>query len=230
MLSEHRRGPFDGDLLEELIRASDVFGPPICVVLRRQVVTEAKLGFDTEIVIGPDWEFTTRVAEVASFGYLNQPTCLYRVHQTNITLTAGSTRRRLSLARCRENAIKLAGFNRCSLATRAYVFYDLLVDLLTGYPERQEAATRWPEFRALPAKERARLYRLMASQAVRHGGPPESIRRWFAEARDLDPGDWRARMVAGLFGMSPAMCQLALRAKTGMRRRPAADTPFGSVS
>lgn len=229
-LSAHRRGPFEGDLLEALIRASDVFGPPICVVLRRQVVTAAKLGFDTGIVIGPDWEFTTRVAEWASFGYIDQPTCLYRVHQTNITLTAGSQRRRLSLARCRENAIKLAGFSRCSLATRAYVFYDLLVDLLTGDPERQEAISRWPEFRALPAKERARLFRLMASQAVYHGGRAESIRRWLAEAQALDPGDWRARMVASLYATSPAVCRLVLQAKMGLRRRPAVETPFGSMS
>ena len=33
-LSTRRRGPFKGDLFEQLVRASDVFGPPICVLVR----------------------------------------------------------------------------------------------------------------------------------------------------------------------------------------------------
>jgi glycosyltransferase involved in cell wall biosynthesis len=68
-LSDQRRGPFEGDLLEALIRASDVFGPPICTLLKRQVWLDHPLRFDPQIVIGPDWDFFTRMAQYQHYSY-----------------------------------------------------------------------------------------------------------------------------------------------------------------
>jgi glycosyltransferase involved in cell wall biosynthesis len=226
-LSSRRRGPFEGPIFEQVVRASDVFGPPICTVLRRKAITDHHLTFDRDIVIGPDWDFLTRFAEVAEFGYLNQVTCLYRVHQSNITVTTTSQKRRLSLARCREKAIKLPRFRTCSVETRGYAFYDLLVNLLTGFPERQVAITEWPEFRELPIRERARLFRLMASRAIMNGIDSRYIDNWFHLAQTLNPADVRGKLLANVYRSSPLICGLLLRARAFAQPRARASSPFG---
>lgn len=228
-LSQQRRGPFDGCLFEPLVRASDVFGPPLCVVIRREAVTRSGQLFDTEIVIGPDWDFFTRVSATATFGYLGQATCLYRVHQTNITLVAGATRRQLSLARCREKATQLPGFDGCSLETRDYVFYDLLVNLLTGLPDRQAAVTAGPAFKALPAERRARLYRLMASRSILSGLAADHVPAWLTQARTLHPADARGQWLERLYRLSPELCRLALGARARLSPPPKTTSPFGKA-
>jgi glycosyltransferase involved in cell wall biosynthesis len=228
-LSRRRRGPFEGRIFEQLVRASDVFGPPICVVLRRLPVVGRRLAFDPAIVIGPDWDFLTRFAEASEFGYLDQVTCLYRVHTANITRTAGSERRRQSLARCREKAIQLPAFDGCRRETQWYAFYDLLVNLLTGLPERQADVTGWPQFQALPAEDRAQLLRLMASQALAAGARHPQVGQWLREAQALNPSDRRSRLLSGLYRLSPGLCRLAVRLRAAFQPRPAAASPFGRL-
>jgi alpha-1,6-rhamnosyltransferase len=227
-LSSRRRGPFEGWLFEELVIASDVFGPPLCLVLRRGSIVERDLAFDPDIVIGPDWEFTIRYAHDAQFGYIDQITCQYRVHRANITTSTGIDRRMLSLATCREKAIRLPKFAACSLETRRATFYELLVHLLIGLPERQSAIVNWPQFKALPTGLQAELLRLMASKAIarnlRHG----EIDSWLRQANALDPSDKRAAALARLYGLNPWLCHLVVRArKVGqvdlMQRSPLSD-------
>lgn len=210
-LSSRRRGPFQGDIFEEVVLASDVFGPPTCVVLRRAPVMAAQLRFDEQIVIGPDWDFLTHAAERMTFGYIDTQSVLYRVHRTNVTRRVDATRRAGYLARCREKAIRLPRFADLPAATRVAVFYDLLVNLLPGQPERQAALVQGPPFRALPAAEQARLFRLMAREGLfATGERPASrqkAREWLEEARRLQPGNWRAAILTFLFRASPVVCQ-----------------------
>jgi glycosyltransferase involved in cell wall biosynthesis len=211
-LSSRRRGPFEGRIFEQLVRASDVFGPPICVVLRRDRILPRRLQFDPRIVIGPDWDFLTRFAETEEFGHLPEKTCLYRVHGGNITHSATPQNRLASLALCREKAVKLSGFALCPPDVRTYVFYDLLVNLTTGQTERQEAITLWPEFKRLPVAAQARLFRLMAGRAIALGdeapaGP------WFRRAVQLHPSSLANRALLGLFNLSPSLCRTALKAR-----------------
>jgi len=216
-LSSRRRGPFEGDLFDPLVRASDVFGPPICTVLRRQPVLDNHLGFDTRIVIGPDWDFLTRFAEVAEFGYIPQTTCLYRVHPHSISAQTNDQRRRMSLAQCRMNAIQLPGFQRCTLETRAYAFYDLLVNLLPGDSRRQTEVTVWRQFLELPHAEQARLFRLMAGQSLRFRRYDGQALSWLRRAVELAPQDLRNRFLFGLCRVSPRLGQwlVRLRASAG---------------
>lgn len=225
-LSSRRRGPFCGDIFEQMVRASDVFGAPLCVVLDRQTIAARRFDFDTEIVIGPDWDFLTRYAERAGFGYLDRPTCLYRVHGGSVSARTQQPTRLHSLARCREKAIKLERFAACSPATRAFAFYDLLVNLLAGYPERQTAITRWQEFSGLPAAERARLLRLMASRALLGGEEHPMVGEWLRAARLLNPADRRTRLLSMLFRLNPALCRTLLRLRSPKRACAADPLPF----
>jgi glycosyltransferase involved in cell wall biosynthesis len=225
-LSARRRGPFTGHIFAEVVRASDVFGPPLCVVLRRQPLVERELRFDEEIIIGPDWDFLTRYSEHATFGYLPQATCLYRVHDTNITLRVGGDRRARSLAKVREKAIRLASFNACPEDVRYDVFYDLLVNLLAGQPQRQDAITRWSQFEALKPATQARLLRLMASQDLARGERHGWIPSWLNRARALAPADGRGQLLTALYRLSPDLCEFTVRTRQRFGRRAAwADAP-----
>jgi glycosyltransferase involved in cell wall biosynthesis len=118
-LSKRRRGPFEGDIFEQVVRASDVFGPPICIFLRHQRVITQQVWFDTRIVIGPDWDFLTRFAENNSFGYVDAATCLYRLHPTSISVSTNQERRRSTWQSAAKKP-SLPGFAGCSEAVRAY--------------------------------------------------------------------------------------------------------------
>ncbi len=228
-LSARRRGPFEGRIFEEVVRASDVFGPPLCVMLRHRLVADHRLRYDTRIVIGPDWDFFVRFADLGTFGYVDDRTCLYRVHETNISVQVGMQRRAGYLAICRENAIKLPNFGTCSAETRAAVFYDLLINLLAGQPEKQAAVTEWTQFQALPAADQARLLRLLASRSLLAGNDqPEFTRRWLAESRRLNPADKRGAVLAALYRIHPAVSRAFLRLKSGRRPRTV-NTPLGDV-
>ncbi len=230
-LSSRRRGPFTGRIFEEVVRASDVFGPPACVALRRRGIVDHDLRFDTDIVIGPDWDFLTRFCEHSRFGYIDQSTCLYRIHDTNISVQIDLARRAQYLARCREKAIQLPGFGDCSDETRVAVFYDLLINLLAGYPQRQHAISLWPQFAALPDEAQARLLRLMGSKAMERGQQHEHISTWLHRSRTLSPSDRRSLMLSTLYNLSPALCGLPLRARTRIRpaSSPSQQAPFADM-
>jgi glycosyltransferase involved in cell wall biosynthesis len=228
-LSSRRRGPFGGDIFEEMVRASDVFGAPICVVLRSRVVSSYCLDFDAQIVIGPDWDFFIRFAEVARFGYIPQQTCLYRIHETNISTRVNAQERLQHLAKCRENAIKLKRFRECSIETRSFVFYDLLVNLLTGYPERQTEVTRWAEFRDLPIHEQARLFRLMASRAIENRDMHPAINRWLQQSYRLNPTDIIGAVLHTTYQISPYLCRSLIRIKSSLTRKQVQTSPFGNL-
>lgn len=228
-LSARRRGPFQGRIFEEVVRASDVFGPPGCVVLRSSVIFQHELRLDTGIVIGPDWDFLIRCADLAHFGYVNEQTYLYRVHQTNITVRATSQKRTSSLARCRIKAVQMESFQSCSLETREAVFYDLLIHLLDGLPSQQAAVTQWPAFRGLTAERRARLLRLMASQAILAARDYTLVKTWLRACRELAPLDWRGLLLTVLFGFSPALCRFLLRARRFPRLQAPLMSPFDSI-
>jgi hypothetical protein len=229
-LSSRRRGPFEGDIFEEVVRASDVFGTPLCVVLRNKVISQYGLNFDNDIVIGPDWDFFVRYSEYGTFGYIVQPTCLYRVHQTNISIRTNMQKRALHLARCREKAIKLDRFNECSLPTRVYVFYDLLVNLLTSFPERQAEITQWLEFQNMPDTEQAKIFRLMASEAMFKDQEHPGIRAWLRQSYLLNPRDLIGVVLNTTYQINPQFCRSLIKIKSSSRRKTVEGSPFGNLT
>ena len=216
-LSSRRRGPFEGDLFEQIIRASDVFGPPGCVVVRAAPIQHAHLRFDTGIGYGTDWDFWARFSATAQFGYVNEATYFYRIHPTNLTLSTDTQKRFLAWSKCRSRAIKMGEFNTCSLDAREAIFYDLLVVLLNGKPDEQGRVVLWPEFKELPVFTQAKLLRLMASKAVAATGGSPYVKEWFELSRKLNPSDWRGRMLFVLYKFSPGLCHRMLNIKSMAR-------------
>jgi hypothetical protein len=228
-LAERRRGPFDGDLFEPLVRASDVFGPPGCVVLRREPIVRRGLRFDPAIVIGPDWDFLTSFAETERFGYVDRPTLMYRIHETSISSRTPAAARRHSLALCREKAIRRPRFSACSQETRVYVFYDLLVELLPGDQARRASLLQTTEFERLPAAEKARLLRLMSAADLRQDTADGHTADLLARARSLNPADLRNTVLAAAYSFSPAVCRGLVRLASTLRRT-SSHLPFSKAT
>ena len=228
-LSSQRRGPFEGDIFEEVVRASDVFGPPLCVVLRRSIIEQYQLEFDPDITYAPHWDFFIQYSEVAQFGYLDRCTCLYRIHQKPLSVIPDSRNRLLNLARCREKAVKSRRFSECSQDTRSAVFYDLLVNLLTGFPNRQNMISEWDEFLSLPSDEQSRIYRLMASKAAARGIAREEVYGWLLKSRELNPADRRGVYLSNLYRISPSICRIFLQARRVVLPQNFDVSPFGSI-
>lgn len=229
-LSSRRRGPFEGHIFEEVVYGSDVFGPPACVALRTNLIARHGLKFDEDIVIGPDWDFFTKYADVGKFGYLDRIICLYRLHTTNISVSTGLKRRALELAKCRMNAVKMDSFGNCSIRLRTAVFYDLLINLLIDFPERQSEIIRWREFNELPGNEQARLLRLMAGMTAIHGRDRTHVRRWLDRARRLNPADWRAVLLWLLDRIHPKLLSMALKIRDTYAVDPRTIPPFADMN
>jgi hypothetical protein len=226
-LSSRRRGPFEGRIFEEVVYGSDVFGPPVCVLLRQDIIRKYNLTFDENITIGPDWDFFIRYSNFAKFGYLDEYTCLYRLHGENISFQINLKKRSLELAKCRENAIKMKNFQDCSLRTQYNVFYDLLVKLLHGLPDRQSVITEWEEFKNLPVQYQAKLFRLMASGELLNGGESEFISKWFLASRILHRADWRGALLFALYRINPELCRRLL---STFKPREFNIMPFGDMN
>lgn len=229
-LSSNRRGPFEGFIFGEVVRASDVFGPPICAILRRDLIERFHIEYDSEIVIGPDWDFFIQFSELGKFGYITDKTCLYRVHQTNITVRTKVDLRRRSLARCREKAIKLDAFSGLPEQIRSAVFYDLLINQLIGKPKRQNEIVQWPEFLNLSTNEQARLLRLMASKSILIGFGNDLIKEWLQKSLSLNPQNRRGVILSSLYRIHPKVCQLFLYVRSLFEHENGRSSPFGQLN
>jgi hypothetical protein len=229
-LSSRRPPPMNGRVFDALVRSSGALCPPVSVLLRLAPVRQHAIRFDERITIGPDWDFFTRYADVGEFGYLGQTSCLYRLHGTNITLRTDAAKRRLDLATCRSNAIRMPGFANCPADVQVWAFYDLLVNALANRPDRQQEVLGWPQFLRLPASEQSRLLRLIASRAIVAGVDRTIAEAWLRESRALNPLDLRARAILALHEASPVLCRNILRRRTARERQHAEQSrPFSDL-
>lgn len=227
-LSNYRRGPFEGDLFEPLVRASDVFGPPMTVMLRSDKVLSSKIEFDPRIIIGPDWDFFTRLSQFILFGYLNQQICYYRIHQTNITLTAGNIRKTQSLALCRRKMIDLPRFNQCKEETRIYVFYDLFVNLISKEEEIDELMSH-PSFSQISPCEQNRLIRFaVVKRLILKSNNKFYLKNWLSRAVTICPKDKKTVFIKIMYDINPLILSLILKFRENLQPENTLDSPFAN--
>jgi len=187
-LSDYRPGRYTGDVLEPMTLTSCVISLT-CLLARRATIEERDISFDRQLVIGPDWDFCIQLARHGRFGYLDVLTCVYRVHQTNITRTSGRHRRDEDLILVRAKVLNAAWFSELSVPTRRQLCYQLLIDLLTGQPGRQRAVMESQPFRSLPVVEQAALVRHVAAAYILRGTENEFALHCLREAQRLRPRD-----------------------------------------
>jgi len=227
-LSKFRRGPFVGDLFEQLVRASDVFGPPLTVMMRSSRILPLNISFDTRIVIGPDWDFFTRASQFIRYGYLDHKLCYYRIHQTNISLTAGSIKKTQSLILCRTKMLDLPRFHECSEETRYYVFYDLFVNLLHGDGNFINKLLTHPAFENLSPSYQNQLIRLAVLEGIlNHLDHAPLYRKLLKNAVIKYPSDKKTRLVKFLLDINPMVLQTLLKVRQLLRSENKIYFPSG---
>jgi glycosyltransferase involved in cell wall biosynthesis len=209
-MSEVRPQVQPGYILEKLVIDSTVIGPPIFCMVRRACILQAHARFDPNLVIGPDWDFWIQLARHVRFDYLDRLTCMYRIHQNNITVTSGTTRRRRDLLRGRLKVLNADWFAELSLPTRTQFFYNLLIDLLADQPDQQDAIMAAPPFLALPAGAQANLLRLVASSYLGKRQNSEFALKCLRRSLELQPDSPKGRVLLQLGSRSPALAAAVL--------------------
>lgn len=209
-MSEVRPQVQPGNILETLVIDPTTVGPPVFIMLRHACIRKTGARFDANLVIGPDWDFWIQVARQAQFGYLDRQTCMYRIHQSNITLTAGLDRRRTDLVRGRLKVLGSDWFAELSLPTRNQFFHNLLIGLLDDQPDQQDAITTAPTFLGLPVVAQANLLRLVASTYLGRRQDPEFALRCLRRSLELQPDSMKGRVLLQLGGRSPVLAAVAV--------------------
>jgi prepilin-type processing-associated H-X9-DG protein len=197
-LTEHRPGIYTGDVLEALMLDAAVVTVPICTLTRRSAITSSRAQFDRNLVIGPDWDFWIQLARRVHFGYLDKLTCMYRVHLSNITRLSGQKRRVDDLVYGRMKVLNSDWFGDLPVATRYRFLYHLIVELLAGQTDRQEALLESPQTRAIPLREQAELWRHTGIDYLRKQAQGNFAVMCLHEAAQRWPGDRKSRMVLTL--------------------------------
>ncbi len=209
-LSEHRPGAFTGNILEHVVLSGSAISAIMSTMIRRATIERFGIRFDRNMPIGQDWDFWIQLARFAEFGYLDRLTCMYRIHETNTTRTTRGKLRRETLVYGRLKVLNQNWFPDLSTATQYTFFYNLLVGLLSDAPMRQQEILHTAPFVVLPARERAHLLRLIASDHLLRRRAPDFARDCLREAVAAQPGDRRSRILLALSDRSLLLCSFAL--------------------
>lgn len=236
-LSAVRPGVFTGDILEPLLLDPAVITVPVCTMTRLRTIRAACVRFDPALVIGPDWDFWIYLARHARFGYLGRPTCMYRVHNANVSRTVGRERRRADLVAGRRKVLNASWFGEISTSTRVTFFHNLLLGLLARQPDEQRTIVDTDQFRVLPARSQARLLRHMASEHVAHGRHTGWVQTCLTQSVSIAPEDRYSQILLRLWRMAPFVCRACVvtwralrsagRAARGLCRGGARALPSG---
>jgi GT2 family glycosyltransferase len=232
---DHRSREPEGDVLEAVVAGESLVVSICCTMVRRRLLTAHRLEFDESLPIGGDWDFWIRTARVARFGYLDQETCTYRVHGSNVTSATDLEARRRHLARIRTAVVESEWFDELGLPTRTLVVRNLLVGVQGLDSTGQGASLQLDGVKRLPPSTRARLLRWVATDHIRRGGDLVFARVCLMEATGIMPRDWKARtLLAGLSASPGASRWLSARwgrftearkARRGRGRRQARPAP-----
>jgi len=200
-LSDHRPGVYTGNILEPLVLIPGVITVPVCTMTRRSIIHQHGIRFDEKLVIGPDWDFWISLARVGKFGYLDQLTCKYRVHFTNITRTSGRKKRTDDLLYGRMKILNSDWFAELSLKTRRQFFFNILIDLLADQPVKQKLILNSRQFRDLPLSNQAELWRHVGVDYLLKQPNADFVVNCLNEALRLNPNDRKTQFLLN-------MCQL----------------------
>ena len=102
-------------------------------------------------------------------------------------------------------------FNDCSIETRSYVFYDLLINLIYDHPELQNLALQNPKFTLLPKTEQARLIRLTVARSLAVKGKSDFLIKWINLSFKLNSADPKTWAIKFLIHLSPNLAQNILK-------------------
>ena len=210
-LSEHRPGPYTGMILEPLVLSPSVISVPSATAFRRASAEALDLHFDEQLQYGVDWDFWIHMARFYRFGYLAKLTCLYRVHDTNMTAAVTLQKRKRQLLAGRRKILESGWFDQLSAPTRRAFLNYVLLDLLAEDPAMQQEILDTPQFQALSSIDRANLHRTIATSELLRNGDIVRVRSQLQLAVAAWPEDRKSKGLLSLSNVSAASCRAAVR-------------------
>jgi glycosyltransferase involved in cell wall biosynthesis len=204
-LSEHRPGPYTGNVLEMVVVSPSVISAIISTLIRRSIVVEHNITFDEDLTIGTDWDFWIQMARVAQFDYMPRLTCKYRVHSNNVTRTTGMLERRRQLIKGRLKIQQEPWFAELTAETRETFFRVLLAGLMNGLPEKQLELIESASFQGLAVASQASILRQVAVVSLVDGKRPVLARKCLSKAIALYPRDVKARLLCTMLKHWPSL-------------------------
>ncbi len=211
-LSDVRPGLYTGWILDHVVLSASVITVPVCTLSRHTAIKEGGVRFDTRLATSEDWDFWIQLARYAQFAYLDSLTCMYRIHETNITKTVGLQHRKTDLVQNRLKVMNADWFPELSPGTQREFFYNLLIGLLDSDTEHQADIVSASAFQALPADTRADLLRLVASAHLRKQRESEFARDCLRQSVQLQPNSRKSQMLLRLANVNPALAATTLSA------------------
>jgi hypothetical protein len=209
-----RSGPLpSAGVLAGLLLDPGLIAAPLAAMVRAPLVRAHATRFDPDLMIGEDTLFWVEVARHAEFGFHDAVTCKYRWHPANTTLRTSAALRRQQLWQFSDKVLAAPYFAALPESVREPFLQHAIIELLYDRPDEQARALASPAFAALAPAVRARLLRLAASEHLLARRPVELAQRLLRQARELAPGDARARVLSGLLALHPRLARLALRAR-----------------
>lgn len=217
-LSDVRPLTFPGNILEPLLLDPTVVGISAYTLTRRGIIRGNNLRFDECLVIGPDWDFWIRLARVTRFGFLNKTTCMYRVHESNITKTSGIKKRQMDLERIHFKIQHSDWFEDLTLETRERFFYKLLIELLSDQPATQSTVLDSKPFHDMPAKVRARFWRQIGIEKIMEDPADEAGYDCLLQAVHIWPDDLKSRFLIRSLSLSERAAITSISIWRSLRR------------
>jgi len=194
-LNEIRPGFYTGRILEHIVLTPSIVTVPVCTMTRISRLREHSIHFDTNLVIGTDWDFWIQIAVHCSFGFLDKLTCLYRVHNSNITKRVDRVKRKRDRSVGRLKVMNSTWFDKLSIATRERLVSELLTNSMWGNPDAQRGVLTSNAFARLPLDVRARLWRLVGMNSWRAFKKVDVAQPFFHEALNINPSDQKTRLI-----------------------------------
>jgi glycosyltransferase involved in cell wall biosynthesis len=203
--------PPEGDIYPALI-SNAFFGTGANILERRSTLELHGIRYDESLVWCQDFDFYLRIAEVGRYGRVPIPTVWYRQHDANMTASMASERRMESMLRTKQRVMESKRFSSIPLEGRLAFFYELLRNDLFGLQGFQSKVLDRREFRALPAKEQARLLRLVGVRYLSSGRDFGFAADCMDRACSAHPRDWKSQLLALLLKLDVRLARLAVRA------------------
>lgn len=210
-LTEIRPYIHEGFILDSVVVSSVIITVPLCTMLRRTVVETHAIWFDEQLGYGTDWDFWIRLARHAQFGYLDALTCLYRVHQTNMTRSASLKKRRFDLLAGRLKVWNADWFHNLPAYTRHIFTYNLVMELLADEPEKQKEILESDVFQNLPAATQSHMCRSVSGAYIVKGEQLKFALSCLQQAVQVNPADRKALYMMRLTEQSPILGRTVLQ-------------------
>jgi glycosyltransferase involved in cell wall biosynthesis len=211
-LAEIRADIVEGYILEPIVLSTIIITVPLCTALRRSAVESQSFRFDQNLGYGTDWDFWIRIARFVKFGYLDELTCKYRVHQTNMTRVNGVVKYKADLLVGRLKVLNADWFHELSIGTQYQFFYNLLILLLPGQIEEQKKILNSPRFLDLPKDRQAQILRMVASDYILAGHEIDFAISCLQQSVKNNPSDNKSKYLAQLMVSYPLLGRTTLLA------------------